>query len=68
MATSYCYIDEAEEEITAESTVCFECGHVFRSDEEILKQYEQSFKELPHYKPKQNADEVFFCPLCLHDW
>lgn len=43
-------------------TVCFECGHIWETPEEIESEFSLTIK-------KQVAiDAIGFCPLCLHDW
>ena len=63
--TSYCAIHERIERLEGEDvTVCFECGHVYEDNQEIVKEYANTFPN----KPKTNIAHIDFCPLCLHDW
>lgn len=76
MATNYCSIHEKPEEMTAEPyQVCFECGHVYNTSEELVAAYEQTVQEMIKldneggpFMPKKEAHEIFFCQECLHDF
>lgn len=61
---SACAIHEGMEPVTKTGTVCFECRHSYSDDQEILDTFREEF---PGTKT-DSADEVNFCPLCLHDW
>ena len=58
--------------------ICFECNHVYRSEAELVKAYNEGQDEaneiakrngwpLIRYR-KKTARTIYFCPLCLHDW
>jgi hypothetical protein len=70
----------AEIFVVGESSQCFECRHIYRDNMAILA----AWKELTQHADDQfgsaikmatadqtkiwTADDVPFCPLCLHDW
>lgn len=48
---------------------CFECGHVYPREENLLSEWRQLQLKLPEdlRRTITDADLVPFCPLCLHD-
>lgn len=76
MATSDCAIHETAEEVPETAyRVCFECGHVYPTAEDLEKAYEERVAELKKrdneggfLMPLKKADEIFFCQFCLHDF
>jgi hypothetical protein len=61
-----CAIHEVVEPFdTDEAVKCPECFHVYANDEAILDQYKETY---PNQILPSSADDVLFCPLCLHDW
>lgn len=76
MATSHCSIHEKDEEMVAEPyQVCFECGHVYNTAEELVAAYEEMVKELIKrdneggpFMPIKKAHEISFCQECMHDF
>lgn len=46
--------------------VCFECGHVYRTADEMIYEYTSNGQD--DYGPDVSVEEIPFCPLCLHDW
>lgn len=55
---------------------CFECGHTYRNEGDLVAiqigkvmEINQRLRdgETP-LEPKYNAEEIHFCPLCLHDF
>jgi rubredoxin len=65
-AGTLCHIHDVEEIPTsAEAYRCHECGHVYQSENAILKEFHRVF---PGHGDVKDADDVACCPLCLHDW
>lgn len=61
--------------------VCGECMHVFVTAEDLLNAHNEKGRESherlkddpmfgssEEFKPTENVDEVFFCPVCIHDF
>lgn len=56
--------------------VCFECGHAYRSAQEIIDEdlkARQEFHDIGYnfdddLTPVTDIDKITFCPLCVHDW
>jgi len=46
---------------------CAECMHVFQSAEELVEAYNRGVEE-HGITPIHEADLIYFCPLCTHDW
>lgn len=60
---AFCYIHAVHE--TAEQDdyqLCWECGHVYRSEQELVDEYAQAGGR------HRLAQDIMFCPACLHDW
>jgi hypothetical protein len=67
-ATNYCAIHDEEEGIPADNAnVCFECGHVYATPEEVVELWAEVFPNGKQYLPEE-WENIPFCPLCLHDW
>jgi hypothetical protein len=48
---------------------CFECGHVYRSAEELQREWVANAPpDLADPGKLPPAEEIFFCSLCGHDW
>jgi len=60
-------IHDVDEAFFDGDVVCFECLHVWKSDEEILAEHNMILTELGK-QTMTDINEVTFCPLCLHDW
>lgn len=59
----------------SETTVCFECGHVYYSDKEVIKETICLREELNRTSQNMyfstdnlDIDRIYSCPLCIHDW
>ncbi len=62
---SFCHIDDKEEKVTDETyLVCFECGHVYETQADLIK----AWNDESEFKSRSDADDIPFCPLCLHDF
>lgn len=72
MATSFCHIHEKQEELASEPyQVCFECGHVYNTAEELVAAYNEAVRVnfgADNPPPPREAHEIFFCQECLHDF
>lgn len=73
--TAWCHIHHRIEDIEkGDYRICGECGHIFRTADELvaedlrvrlmLKAYDSEGTE---YKPVEPA-LIFTCPLCAHDF
>lgn len=63
----FCFIHhEHEIPLTEPHWVCFECGHVYQTEQDLVDDEFTAnggdIEKLP------NADDITFCPWCLHDW
>ena len=48
---------------------CLECGHVYRTAEDLQRAWMANAPpDLADLEKLPPAEEIFFCPLCLHDW
>jgi len=69
---SICWICNQFESFNGQEpyTVCFECGHVFRTDRELVDEYNKFsyYDEGWHRVVDLPPHEIPFCPLCLHDF
>lgn len=68
--TNQCALHNKMEEYDTESIICGECGHVYRTEDDIVKEWHETMKDIPSAQllNVQTAAQVTFCPLCLHDW
>lgn len=65
--TSHCFIHHVNEPAPPESfIVCFECGHVYRTPQHLLEVFNREKPE--ECPPETDADKIFFCPECIHDF
>lgn len=66
---SQCWVHHQYEQIAhgpaGPFIVCFECGHVYNTAEQLVKEYNEL---APEDTPERTVDEIFFCPNCLHDF
>ena len=63
LEVSSCSIHEVDEPVPDTTyEVCFECGHVWLTKEEVETVYKDVFPD------KGLPDDINFCPMCLHDW
>lgn len=64
------------EAIFTTSTVCFECGHVYRDDADLVREQHRAVlglkmldgRAFAHILKAKSADEITFCQHCLHDF
>lgn len=74
----YCHW-HGRHEPTAGYRVCFECGHVFLTERNLIEAHNRVVAELnadqtPNYWPTKvipdatSGEEVFCCPFCIHDF
>jgi hypothetical protein len=47
--------------------VCFECKHAFRSAAELLAEHSKHLAEFGQ-EPETDPEQVYTCPLCIHDF
>lgn len=70
----YCWSHHKYENDLRAFKVCFECGHVFATELELISAHndvvEQINKNDPHpgARRAQKAEDVFCCPFCVHDF
>ena len=65
---SDCAIHNKVEEFTeSDFWRCFECGHVYKTEQEVVDSFNSIMREYLRPSARQAVD-VPFCPPCLHDW
>jgi len=58
---------------------CLECGHLYRTEAELVTEYNKGVREvnaspLPRWPGETRVPEItsvndaWFCPLCMHDF
>lgn len=62
----FCTYHNKYEENIPGAPHCFECGHQFMSDQDLLH-LDTAIRLQFGDTPLETADEVFTCPLCTHD-
>ncbi len=67
--TSKCSIHEVDEDATDAYKVCMECGHVYKTEDELLMRH----NEMLHSMAKEQVEQLDnhlrgFCGWCLHDF
>ncbi len=50
--------------------ICFECNHVFRTEEELIEAYREAVEEFFPGRSQESIklEDIFFCPHCHHDF
>lgn len=65
---THCYSHDVDESDVSAYRRCGECGHVYRSPEELQREWtENAPPDLPDRTPPP-VEDIYFCCLCLHDW
>lgn len=70
----YCPSHNKYEDDLRSFKVCFECGHVFATELDLISAHndvvEQINRNDPHpgARQVQKAEDVFCCPFCVHDF
>ena len=49
-------------------TICFECGHVYKTEEELIAWWNHEHPSSGSEPWMDNTSEIYFCPLCMHDF
>jgi hypothetical protein len=65
----HCYfhgVDEPTDDDTFR--VCLECCHVYQTEADLIVAANQAALEYQLGKVYASADEIKWCPLCIHDW
>jgi hypothetical protein len=74
---SHCHWHDEDERSLPSYRICFECSHVYRSPEELQREWLENYPEDPEGKwgsPTLRpalappVDGIYFCPLCFHDF
>jgi hypothetical protein len=66
---SYCALHhKCEPNRKDDFTFCGECWHVFRTAKELVDTYMQEAPPRDTPRPRPEAEDIAFCPLCLHDF
>jgi hypothetical protein len=62
-----CWVHHAFEPVLSDTPfiICFECGHVYNTAEELLRDEKDFWPEQP---AGRKAEEVASCPWCIHDF
>ena len=64
----HCYSHDLDEPDEGAWRACFECKHVYRSPEELQREWTQNAPpDLAGLAPPP-VEDIYFCPLCMHDW
>jgi len=70
LTLDWCYSCGRDEPVPPSGAylICPECGHVYETADDLLEDYLAQAPEriLSHRIPAW-ADEITFCPLCLHN-
>jgi hypothetical protein len=68
VADTYCHVhDEMEFRVRKPYLICFECGHVYNTTTDLEEDYVLNAPDKER-AANQRANEIFFCPNCLHDF
>jgi hypothetical protein len=67
---THCYWHHVDESDEGAYRVCFECKHVYRTAEALreafMAEVAPDLSAPPLTTPA--AEEIWFCPMCAHDW
>lgn len=64
----HCHSHYVDEPADGAWRVCFECGHVYRSPEELQREWTENAPPDMRDEPAPPVEQIYFCPLCVHDW
>jgi hypothetical protein len=64
----HCAYHEDDEDPAGAVRVCFECGHAYLTAGEIRQAWADGAPPELRGMPAPPAEEIGFCPLCMHDW
>ena len=66
---THCYSHGVDESDVGMWRACLECRHVYRSPEELRREWtDNAPPDLPDRDTPPPVEQIYFCPLCLHDW
>lgn len=68
---SDCAIHETVEKFNDDSfMVCFECGHVFHTEKELIEADHEMRRQYmgPNVEKAPSSSVIFSCPHCTHDF
>ena len=70
---THCYMHNLDEPSTGAFRVCGECGHVYRTAEDLRMAWTDTAAdgwapEVPTSAGAPPAEQIYACPLCCHDW
>jgi hypothetical protein len=68
----HCYMHHVDEPSTGAFRVCGECGHVYRTAEDLRMAWADA-QDAPGFGLSPDAaappaEQIYACPLCAHDW
>lgn len=79
---THCYYHNVDEYIGVKRNsyyiVCFECNHVFQTEQELIDAVNKSLEEMAEqsvregwepfeFTPVTKGDDIRACPFCIHD-
>lgn len=66
---THCHIHHLDEPDDGAYRRCLECGHVYRSAEDLQRQWTANAPpDLADRDTPPPVEQIRFCPLCLHNW
>jgi len=65
-----CYFHGEEPIPEGAYRVCGECWHCYPTEKDLLDTYNTELARVNQEpdSPVTNPDDIYFCPLCTHDW
>jgi hypothetical protein len=67
-ADVHCAWHEDDEDPANAIRVCFECWHAYLTLDEIRQAWIAGAPPELRDEPAPPAEEIYSCPLCMHDW
>ena len=68
----FCYFHGWEPDLPGDYRACLECAHIFRTEQELVDAHNAILEEMKKYgdvgPPATNAEEIWACPHCTHDF
>ena len=64
----HCWSCDRDEPEVGAYRACLECGHVWRTADELLAAHNRELARYPGNIPETDAARVSCCPLCIHNW
>ena len=67
-AAVHCWSHDVDEPDPVAWRICFECHHVYPGPEDLQREWTENAPPDLRDGPAPPVEDIYFCPLFLHDW